>query len=183
MAQRQIYLEHGFDECLLKPVSLGQFRRLLIRWGLLGEDGKNNVIDLDDTEPLENNPQLSSQTLGGQTLDPSALPETFSSIDKKAITEQMGAFDQNAIEMLKMFIDMTAPLISRIHKAAENDDIHDLHEAAHSLKGAARSACLNRLGEIAAKIQTRAERSESCDDLMPQLEEEFANAREEIQAL
>jgi two-component system sensor histidine kinase/response regulator len=180
MAQRQIYLEHGFDECLLKPVSLGQFRRLLIRWGLLGEDGKNNIIDLDEKEPSENNAPFTSQTLGEQ---PSALPETFSSIDKKAITEQMGAFDQNAIEMLKMFIDMTAPLISRIHEAAENDDIHDLHEAAHSLKGAARSACLNRLGEIASKIQTRAERSESCDDLMPQLEEEFANAREEIQAL
>ncbi len=34
MAQRQVYLSHGFDECLLKPVSMGHLRRLLIRWGL-----------------------------------------------------------------------------------------------------------------------------------------------------
>ena len=38
MSQRQVYMEHGFDECLLKPVSLGQFQRLLVRWGLLAED-------------------------------------------------------------------------------------------------------------------------------------------------
>jgi len=35
MGQRQTYMSYGFDECLLKPVSLGQFKRLLIRWGLL----------------------------------------------------------------------------------------------------------------------------------------------------
>ena len=38
MAQRDVYMRHGFDECLLKPVSLGHFRRLLIRWGLLNEE-------------------------------------------------------------------------------------------------------------------------------------------------
>ncbi|MGH6737459.1 MAG: response regulator, partial [Bradyrhizobium sp.] len=37
MSQRHTYLGYGFDECLLKPVSLGQLRRLLIRWGLLTE--------------------------------------------------------------------------------------------------------------------------------------------------
>ena len=42
MAQRQVYLGYGFDECLLKPVSLGHFRRLLIRWGLLNEKSGND---------------------------------------------------------------------------------------------------------------------------------------------
>jgi len=35
MAQRQTYMELGFDECLLKPISLAQVRRLMMRWGLL----------------------------------------------------------------------------------------------------------------------------------------------------
>lgn len=35
MLQRQTYLEIGFDECLLKPVSLGQLKQTLSRWGLL----------------------------------------------------------------------------------------------------------------------------------------------------
>ncbi|HRQ60211.1 MAG TPA: response regulator, partial [Alphaproteobacteria bacterium] len=35
MAQRETYMSHGFDECLLKPVSLGQLSRLLVHWGLI----------------------------------------------------------------------------------------------------------------------------------------------------
>lgn len=181
MAQRQHYMEHGFDECLLKPVSLGQFRRLLIRWGLLNQNSEHAEAAIEGSfvsDDINIEPQTAAPTNA-----PHVIPASLSVIDKNAIIEQMGAFDDNTIEMLKMFIDMTAPLVERIRLAEENNDAHDLHEAAHSLKGAARSACLNRLGEIASKIQTRAEAQRACDDLIPQLEEEFANAREEIEAL
>lgn len=69
----------------------------------------------------------------------------------------MGAFDAGVIEMLKMFVDMTAPLIDRIEKSNTSNDTKDLKEAAHSLKGAARSACLNDLGEAAAELQNDVE--------------------------
>ena len=82
MAQRDAYARHGFDECLLKPVSLGQFKRLLIRWGLYDQSA---VVDTP------------AQT--AQTSDQS----TPSTIDKNAMIEQMGAFGQGEIDMLKMF--------------------------------------------------------------------------------
>ena len=50
MAQRQTYMELGFDECLLKPVSLAQVRRLMMRWGLLPEALPQEVQELVEKE-------------------------------------------------------------------------------------------------------------------------------------
>lgn len=164
MAQRQVYMSHGFDECLLKPVSLGQFRRLLIRWGLLDASAGDTA---DDTTPKNQTP-------------PS--PST-SAIDRDAMIAQMGAFDEDAVEMLKMFVDMTIPLIERIQKSARENDHADIKEAAHSLKGAARSACLNDLGNIAAELQNLSETGGDYAALIPKIITEFARARSEILSL
>lgn len=162
MAQRQVYMGHGFDECLLKPVSLGQFRRLMIRWGLLTEDAAA-------TPPP---PAPPAQVVAG------------SAIDREAMVAQMGAFDENAVEMLKMFIEMTESLVVRIRTAIEKNDAHELREAAHSLKGAARSACLNDLGEVAATLQNAAETNAGgFAELGQKIDAEFARARDEINNL
>lgn len=160
MAQRQVYMSHGFDECLLKPVSLGQFRRLLIRWGLL-QESKDSPVEGEKAP---------------RTESPSA-------IDRGAMIAQMGAFDENAIEMLKLFVDMTRPLVERVAKAQAQHDMAELAEAAHSLKGAARSACLNDLGEAAAALQTEAENKGACEAFVQKVVQEFERARDEIAAL
>jgi len=166
MAQRQTYLNHGFDECLLKPVSLGQFRRLLIRWGLL-----------DDTEiPVETTPQEEEDNKQDNGLPPA--------IDQQAMKEQMGVVDEGTIEMLHMFVDMTQPLIERIQKAHENNDFHDLYEAAHSLKGGSRSACCNVLGEIASRLQDSSGiKKDNCGILVQQILAEFARVRLAVKEL
>jgi two-component system, sensor histidine kinase and response regulator len=159
MAHRDAYLRHGFDECLLKPVSLGQFRRLLIRWGLLKEVAPE------------------------QAALPRPQQKAKAAVDKAAMRELMGAFDDNAIEMLNMFSDMTAPLITRIQKAQDQNDFHDLKEAAHSLKGAARSACCNILGDMASELQERAERKKPSAELVQEIAAEFTRAEAEIKTL
>lgn len=162
MAQRQVYMSHGFDECLLKPVSLGQFRRLLIRWGLL-QESKDAAVEEKVAVRVDAPPS--------------------SAIDRAAMIAQMGAFDNDAIEMLKLFINMTRPLVDRVVKAQSNNDKADLMEAAHSLKGAARSACLNDLGEVAAALQHEAENKGDCEEIVQNVVREFARARDEIAAL
>lgn len=135
LAQRQAYLSYGFDECLLKPVSLGQFRQLLIRWGVLQDQEAANA--------------------------PKALAESNekdSVINFKALTEQMGTFGPDTVDMLKMFIEMTAPEIDKLEKAFPRNDFHELAEAGHSLKGAARSVCCDRLGDLTAELQESAEK-------------------------
>ena len=162
MAQRQTYMSHGFDECLLKPVSLGHFKRLLIRWGLLKEE----------PQPEPNSAGSKEQENGN----------ALSAIDKDAMVAQMGAFDENAIEMLGLFVEMTQPLIEQIQKAQEDKDHHALMEAAHSLKGAARSACANILGDIAARLQDHAEKQIESGDLVQDIGKEFQRVEEEVKS-
>lgn len=172
MSQRQVYLSHGFDECLLKPVSLGQFKRLLIRWGLL-EYKEEDFLDNDPTIVL-------ADVATGKQSAPDALPPA---IDKKAIRQQMGALDAGTVELLGMFIDMTAPQIGKLKDAQAAGDLHKLKELAHSLKGAARSACCNVLGDIAAELQQAAEDQRPAPHLVAQIEAEFTRASAAIRDL
>lgn len=161
MAQRQTYMAYGFDECLLKPVSLGHFRRLLVRWGLLAA-GDDDEMD-EDTKPA-----------GGDSGDTQGKPPA---IDRACIVELMGALDDNTVQMMQMFADMTAPLIARLQKARAENDLPELREAAHSLKGAARSACCNLLGDLASQLQDDAEAGKSgCVALVAAIEDEFKRA-------
>ena len=164
MAQRETYLRHGFDECLLKPVSLGQFKRLLIRWGLLNEE-----------EISEELPAAENQDTNADGIPPA--------IDKDAMIAQMGAFDDMAIEMLGMFVDMTTPQITKIKAALQENDFQDLKELGHSLKGAARSACCNVLGDIAARLQDEAEAQRPVDQIVADIVEEFKRVKNEIENL
>lgn len=164
MSQRQVYLSHGFDECLLKPVSLGQFQRLLMRWGLM-ENDQNDV---------NNNKHV--KIGASETKEKSA-------IDQNAIINQMGALDAGTIEMLGMFVEMTAPLIEKIQKAQKDKDFKQLKEHAHSLKGAARSACANILGDYASELQDASEKNELREDLVNQIDHEFQRVSHEIKNL
>jgi len=163
MNSRQVYMEHGFDECLLKPVSLGQFQRLLMRWGLL------------DEEKVNSNPNKTEQK---------TTPESKqSAIDQTAIIEQMGGLDEGTIEMLGMFIDMTAPLIKKLETAQTENNYNDLTELAHSLKGAARSACANILGDYASQLQDDSEIKQPRPDLIEIIQDEFRRVEKEIKNL
>ena len=157
MAQRQVYMSHGFDECLLKPVSLGHIKRLLIRWGLLQE------TDLP------------------QSGISKPVPITgHSSIDMKSLIENMGSFDESAKEMLGLFVEMTAPLVNKIKGEASINALVDL---SHSLKGAARSAGATKLGDIAADIQEQSEKGIYRQDLIEKVILEFSSVKEEIRKL
>ncbi|MCB1538434.1 MAG: response regulator [Alphaproteobacteria bacterium] len=175
MAQRQIYLKEGFDECLLKPVSLGQLRHLLVRWGLISENqgiAASEAMKTPDPEPAAAEPSA-----------PAANADTGPAIDLEAMAAQMGSVDAGTLEMVGMFCDMTEPVVARIRAAYDSGNAHDLEEAAHSLKGAARSACCMVLGDIAAKLQDDAKDLAKSAPLVPAIEQEFARVREEAARL
>lgn len=161
MAQRRVYLDHGFDECLLKPVSLGQFRRLLIRWGLLKDAGEQAAASVESP----------------------AAPGADEAVDRHAIRRMMGALDTGSIEMLHMFIGMTQPLLAKLEKALADNDFHAVEESAHSLKGAARSACCPALGDLAAALQTGANAQQDCKNMVRDIQREFIRVREAIDSL
>ncbi|MCC6598602.1 MAG: response regulator [Alphaproteobacteria bacterium] len=171
LSQREVYLRHGFDECLLKPVTMGKFKRLLIRWGLLNGEEEENA-------PPQTPAPAAAMIEEGSA--PSALPPP---IDRAAMIEQLGAFDDMAIEMLGMFVDMTRPQIDKIQAALEKKDAKELRELGHSLKGAARSACCNVLGDLASGLQEEAEQGRVPAKLIAQIAEEFSRVEAEVKTL
>lgn len=140
MAQRQTYMDLGFDECLLKPVSLAQVRRLMMRWGLL--------------------PDTTAQKTDDQIVSPAkaapASSSSYDAIDIAGLETMMGELDDMTIEMMGMFIDMTEPLMIKLTQAHDDKDWAQYEEIGHSLKGSARSICANALGDICADIQDEA---------------------------
>jgi two-component system sensor histidine kinase/response regulator len=170
MAQRQVYLGYGFDECLLKPVSLGHFRRLLIRWGLLNEALREATKS--DSAIAEAQEKIA--------LNSDGLPPA---LDIALIEEQMGAFDDSAREMLGFFIEMTEPVLQRLLTGQKNGDAHEVMEAAHSLKGAARSACAMHLGNLASEAQDTAEKNGDTAKLSQAISDEFSRVRDAITKL
>ncbi len=167
MAQRQAYLSYGFDECLLKPVSLGQFRQLLIRWGVLQEK--------DLAAPIPVHEEAVTQSVADN------LPPA---VDAKMVVSQMGALDAGSIEMLNMFVDMTKPQIGKIEATFAEGNMPKLKELAHSLKGGARSACCPRLGDLAAELQERASKGPAVTkEMISEIVAEFARVEKEIRSM
>ncbi len=165
MSQRQIYLEHGFDECLLKPVSLGQFKRLLYRWGLLEED----------IGPIM--PDIPAMTQRDSLSDIPAAPHI---IDLPALCDLMGCAEKDAAEMLAAFPAMSDPIIQKIQQAWDVKDMHALGEAAHSLKGAAKSACCPLLAEAASDLQDAVATGSVSEPHITQVWRKFSEVEAEI---
>lgn len=159
MAQREVYSRHGFDECLLKPVTLGQLRGLLMRWRLLTET-----------------PQEEKKSSVTKTKDNQA-------IDRACLIEQIGAIDHATVEMMRMFADMTKPIIQKIILAQKENNFHALSELGHSLKGGARSACCKTLGDLASRLQDDAADNKNCDFLIISIKQEFQNVIDDIEIL
>lgn len=164
--QRQLHLRHGFDECLIKPVTLGQLRRLFMRWGLMGEESPGPVSKTGNTGSSD-------------SLSPAADP----SIDMAQLEGQLGTLDDSAFEMMEIFIETADETIRRLCRAHEHNDIVDVGEAAHSLKGAARTACCPFLGNLAARLQDMAEKGEYPDALIDSIVQELDHVRLELKRL
>jgi signal transduction histidine kinase/DNA-binding response OmpR family regulator len=176
MAKRQTYLSNGFDECMLKPASLNQFRQLLIRWGLLDSSNINKAKDKKDNEATEE-VEITVET-GTKNKD-----KRPPAIDLGKVKEQMGDLDEDTIEMLNLFIEMTEPQLEKFKTAIDEKNHKNLYELAHSLKGASRSAGCTVLGNIASQIQENSAHEIDCDYLVNDVYKEFERAKEAIKEL
>jgi len=178
MAQRQAYLSHGFDERLLNPVSLGQFRQLLIRWGVMKE-----AEDAPPPDAAHKATLLAGAEENHVGLPP-ALNDQMPALDHQMIIQQMGAVDAGAADMLGIFVQMTEPQIDKINAAYDAMDKHLLKELGHSLKGAARSACCPRLGDLAAELQDKGQHGHDIPAaLIKDISVEFTRVKEAVAAL
>lgn len=129
-AGRDDFLTAQFDQILTKPVNLQTLKDMLLQHGL---------ISADETIVANTNYDMDGK---GQ-----------SAINLKALSEQMGQLDDVALQMLAKFPAMMRPLVQRISDPQMHNDLKQLVDLTHSLKGAARSAGALILGDLCEKIQ------------------------------
>jgi|GEM_PF-374042 len=172
---RNVYLQHNFDECLLKPVSLGQIKRLLIRW---------NMLSFEAANPPSSGQQRAAPAPITSINEIQNDDNTAISVSSEKIIEQLGTIDKNSLGLIERFLEMTAATISRIGDAAAHDDHPEVASLAHSLKGAAYSACCLKLGDIAKDIQDMAQDDNSAyNDLVKQIPYEIENIKDDLEKL
>ena len=136
-----------------------------MRWGLLNE---TEIEEAVSPEPAQKEPYKM---------------QSASALDLAAVKKQMGALDEGTLDMLRMFIEMTQPSIEKIKVLHGDKNYSKLTEEAHSLKGAARSACCTRLGGLAEYLQNQSEARIYDTNLISEIEAEFKRAEREIMAL
>ncbi len=169
LAQPNVFRAHGFDECLLKPASLGQIRKLFVRWGII-EDERTGTIE-DDHQAIA-------------PIRPSApIVKLGEAIDLDGLKRQMGSIDDSAVEMMEMFVEMTDSVITQLEAEWRKKDRNKVLELAHSLKGAARSASCERLGDITARIQDLANGKDDLSELVQSARNEFRQITAEVKLL
>jgi CheY-like chemotaxis protein len=170
LAQPNVFRAHGFDECVLKPASLGQMRRLFVRWGIIEEDQRGIKEDIAARNVANAAAQTPSIELGV-------------GIDLEGLKRQMGAIDESAVEMMEMFVEMTENIIVGLESEWRKKERGKVLDLAHSLKGSARSAACERLGDVAARIQDAANSKEDLGEMIQAAKAEFARVGAEVKLL
>ncbi|HYD98737.1 MAG TPA: ATP-binding protein, partial [Alphaproteobacteria bacterium] len=162
-------LAAGMDDYLSKPVNLAQLDRALRRW-LTPGDGSE--ADAGPVPPLP----AASDAPADAPDAPVALAQ---------LIELFGAIDDDARDMLFLFLSTTEPLFDEMEAALARGDFAAGKGAAHTAKGASRSAAALPLGELCYAIETamRAGDAEAGAALLPQARAEFQRVAAFIRAL
>jgi CheY-like chemotaxis protein/HPt (histidine-containing phosphotransfer) domain-containing protein len=135
----KLCLESGMDGYLTKPIDsralTATLEHYLPQAAMLRRRADGPARTSTDLPPRpEINPDI---------LDLGRMQETFGGIDGEALTFLTG------------FVDDVPRMIDAIKAGLDAEDRDQARHAAHALKGAARSAGANRLGQLAADMQDR----------------------------
>ena len=99
-------------------------------------------------------------------------------MNSKAIAQSMGLEEDEFLEVLAIFVEVSASDLLNIEAGIKDDDAKSVSDGAHSIKGAALNLGLTDISEIARGVEMRA-REENLQGIF-----EASNAiREKLEAI
>jgi PAS domain S-box-containing protein len=157
-------LAAGMDDHLGKPVSLAQLRQVLARW-LPNDAAAAAAVPAPMMPPRP----------GG----------TRQVLNLEQMRENFGAIDSTAIALLRRFVESTAPLLDEIDRALAARNADEARHAAHSAKGASRSAGADELAALCADLELamKAQAWDRAVAVQAQLAPAFARVKEAVKRL
>lgn len=157
-------LNIGFDQVLIKPVTIEHLQKLLMGYHLIVDEDEE---DSNNDYPAHKEPEF----------------DETGAISISALREQMGDLDHIALEMLSRFPQMMRPKVFKMIHSLDQMSLLEVFEIAHSLKGAARSAGALQLGMVCEVIQEAATRNKMSRELAQDLQIEFVRAEDAIKKI
>ncbi|EIJ44164.1 response regulator containing a CheY-like receiver domain and a GGDEF domain [Beggiatoa alba B18LD] len=152
-----LYKQVGMNECLPKPLTIETLRNILDKY-------------LTTTKP--NQPELLQHDFSSFTI-----------LDRPFLQKVTLNNPKLMVLLLKKFITETSNQLNSIAFATVNQNQELLIRASHSIKGGARSIGANRLGEVAAYMETDMMEGvvQTAAVYLDRLKAEFAQLQVEIQ--
>lgn len=168
-SEREKCIEAGMDDYLSKPVTYDKLDAVLFKWVESHEEQNSPAGEKTMQEPIRE-----THSFG--------VPQA-EVVDLNGLTELLGP--EEAIEVLKLFVDSTEDLISQIVEASARHDAKALKEAAHQLKGAASSVGANTIARACMDLEQCAKNDDwsATTKLNDGLTANFQNAKTYIQSL
>ncbi|MDR3517927.1 MAG: ATP-binding protein, partial [Azospirillaceae bacterium] len=148
---RQICLDCGMDDYLTKPIE---------RAALIGCLGRY----LPQAEPLRRRGLPGVAVATPAVVQPETRPAPLVDpqiFDVERFSETFGGVDAEAQAFLRSFLQSLPDMLARIDRALAAGDLIEVREAAHNVKGAARSIGAVRMGQLASDLQDAADEDDA----------------------
>jgi len=134
VGDKQKCLEAGMDDYLAKPIHADLLFKTLSHWLL----DKNN-------KPLVNEPNAST----GEHSAPTVW-------DKQSLQQRTKLSDQQLVSLLYLFLKQMPNNIKALQQACEQQDIEQIYQQAHAIKGAAANISGQQLQQQAEQVESLA---------------------------
>jgi CheY-like chemotaxis protein/HPt (histidine-containing phosphotransfer) domain-containing protein len=165
VSEAERYLAAGIDDQIFKPVSLAQLREAMARW-------------LPKAAPPPQAGVTPSSSVRGDAASIKVL-------NLEQMRENFGAIDGRIVTLLQRYIESTAPLLMEIDRALTARSAKDVRDAAHSARGASRTAGADELAAILTDLENAMETKAWADAsaLHAQLAPAFVRVKEAVSRL
>ncbi len=130
-------LDAGMDGYLTKPIDSKALTATLEKW-------------LPGARDLRRRPEAKSAAVPAKPAAPQIDPAIF---ERARIEEMFGGWNTEGRDFLVSFLDGVPAMLAKIDAAIAASDCAGARDAAHALKGAARSMGAVRLGQLASDLQ------------------------------
>lgn len=164
------------DDYIAKPIKAEELHNVLTR-RLPPEEKReasmeNQMADLQQ-EDLDD-PETESHSAGASPIDPAVLAEWQTMLGE--------GYSEFLSRMVSQFVEDASHCIEEIQRAVESQDMKQLAEAAHGLKGISGNMGVVHLAELSLELEQRGknEQCEQNEELCSRLQRTLQEAQEEF---